>query len=1063
MTVKSNNNLGVATLNTVNPSDVGRSQLGRHIKALSRAFFKIEPRTVEAWLKYLSVLAKQVNYIDEHILSANGTWENLLPEPEKLAGLAQLVEYGNADEQIKQLASRPDMALLLTFIDLLQHSNAQFNQFVARHLAHFYRDVLRFEPLPASADSAHVVVSLNSVDALTLPVGTQFDGGKDTQGIPLVYSTDEVVTINKATVDYVASVNKIKSSEKISLNHQILLDTEQGILLEQSEPTFGQGFAEQPSQTVEVGFKIASQDLFLSGGIRIVSLYFGEQAQLLNWLTWFDFYISTSDGLIGIDVAHLSVVGQQLQLTFDNLFPDITSLEDTPIGVDKALPFIALVLKSEHYQQLYSDDSSVFARFNSFTITQISLTTKVSDLGGVIANNGEVDLDTSKPFEPFGFAPRLASKVYFTHPELVTKNITHASVEFAWLDRPNSFDDYYRAYSCYYSDQHNLDARYFDSDAFCGVEKPCDEIEFSVETLFSLFSSDCNCLIWPDTMVNVSRSDASSDAQISLELFYNEGDDNLPDVHNNIAINTLTFTHNDNNAMRDVQLLPFDEPKATKWPKWYTFELSTQDFAHKDYSKVIEYFAYKNAGSDNPVLVNAPYTPTLDSLTLHYHSESTVSPALMIGNPIFVEHIAPVGRPTEQLNQQSMLSLLPKIEEFGYLYMALSQVSTPGQVRMYYQIDPVDGYNMGDNPAFVWEYFNTNAWHRFKREESQGQAGEGRILRDSTYDLLDSGLMVFYLPELSQSGSFNHDGKLWLRAKLNHGRTEVPSSFDVTYPVYSKLKGVFTQGIKVSLTSQGNSASHFEQPLASESISKLLLPNPNVDKVLQPFASFDAKVAETTVQFDRRVSERLHHRQRLLSGWDYEHFVLQTFPQLHSVRPVINSSGLSLVVVALNHDVSVLQPKVPRYLKRQIREQVNALSVPNLTIEIDDPNYVEVQLELIVKIDPLYDIQSTVIELNDMVIETLTPWNKLDKPLERTIYLASIAQVLETHPAVDMIQVIRAIKAGHSEKQYSVISADNPHDILVPARNHKIALANTLGDVFEGIGKWEIELDFVVQ
>ncbi|MEI8668009.1 hypothetical protein P4S65_06665 [Pseudoalteromonas sp. B131b] len=38
MTLKSNNNLTVATLNTVNPSEVGRSQLGRNIKALSRSF-----------------------------------------------------------------------------------------------------------------------------------------------------------------------------------------------------------------------------------------------------------------------------------------------------------------------------------------------------------------------------------------------------------------------------------------------------------------------------------------------------------------------------------------------------------------------------------------------------------------------------------------------------------------------------------------------------------------------------------------------------------------------------------------------------------------------------------------------------------------------------------------------------------------------------------------------------------------------------------------------------------------------------------------------------------------
>ncbi|MBD1583105.1 hypothetical protein [Pseudoalteromonas sp. S16_S37] len=1059
MTVKSNNTTTLAALTAVNPSEVGRSQLGRQVKALSRSFFNIEPRTVEAWLTYLSTLAKQVNYIDERLLTANGSWEALLPEPEKLAGLAKLVEQGEADEHIKALAARPDMAMLLTFIDLLTHSNKQFNQFVSRHLAHFYAHVLRFEPLPATPDSAHLVVSLNDTDALTLPVGTEFDGGKDADGKPLVYSTEEVVTINQAQVDYVATVNKIKSSQLVDIKHQVLLDSAQGVLLEQSQPTFGQALEGQDAN-IEIGFKIASQDLFLSGGTRTVILDFGDQTELLNWLSWFDFYITTSEGLSLVNLAHINVVDHKLSLSFDALFPAITALATAPIGADNALPFIALVLKSEHYHLLYGDDSSVYARMNTFTVTQVSLTTQVSGLDGLIANNGEVDLDTSKPFEPFGLSPRLATKVHFTHPELVTKNIVSASVEFAWLDRPQSFDTYYRAYSYYFSEQNGLDAGYFDKSAVCANEELCDGIVLSPE---KLFASDCNCLVWPDSTVNISRSDATGNMQSNVALFYNDSDGTLPLPHNNIASNTLTFLQNDNNALRDFQQLPVDEATATKWPKWYTFELSTQDFAHKDYTKVIEYFAYKNATSNSPVLVNQPYTPTLESLRVHYQSESVVSPAMMVGNPIFVEHIAPVGRPTERFTQQSLLSLLPKMEEFGYLYMAINQVVTPGQVRLYYQIDPVDGYNMGNNPVFVWEYYNGGLWHRFKREESQGQVGEGRILSDSTYDLLDSGLVVFYLPELTQSGSFNHDGKLWLRAKIDHARNETLDSFDYTYPVYSKLKGIFTQGVKVTLTSQDNAPAHFEQPLPKESISKLVIPNPKVDKVVQPFASFGAKVLETTEQFDRRISERLNHRQRLLSAWDYEHFVLQAFPQLHSVRPVVTEPGISLVVVPLNHDLSVLQPKVPRYLKRQIREQVNALSVPNLTVEVDDPNYVEVQLELIVKIDPLYDIQSTVIELNELVVDALTPWNKLDKPLERTIYLAAIAQVLETHPAVDMIQVIRATKDGQSQKHYSVISADNPHDILVPARNHKIALANTLGDVFEGIGKWEIELDFVVQ
>ncbi|TMP41775.1 hypothetical protein CWB96_06175 [Pseudoalteromonas citrea] len=1060
MTVKSNNTTTLAAQHVVNPSEVGRSQLGRQLNALSRSFFSIESRTVKAWLEYVSSLAKQVNYIDDRTLSAQGTWQGILPEAEKLAGLAKLVESGEADEALVEIASRPDIALLLTFIDLLGHSNAQFNAFVARHLDHFYRQVLKFEPLGASADSAHLVVALNNTDVLTLPAGTQFDGGKDQGGKPLIYSTTEVVTINKANIDHVATVNKTKSSRQIALNHQVLLDTEQGIELTQGEPSFGNGLGATPN-AVDVGFKVASQDLFLSGGQREIALHFGDQAQLNDWLDWFNFSVSTSDGVLALDSAQVSVdaLHHRLVLTVDSLFPAITHIETTPIAADKALPFITFELKPEYYHLLYGDGSDVYTRFSRFSITQVSLTTKVTGLSGVIANNGEVDLDTSKPFEPFGLAPRLATKLHFTHPELVTKRIINAQIEFAWLDRPDSFHDYYQAYSYFYNQKLNR-TNYFDSTATCTSSKSSEEVG---ESISDLMSPECDCLVWPDSEVKISRSDASDSGQSTQRLFYNPSDNTLPNSENNVALNTLPFASDDNNAKSTFLALPFDETKATLWPKWYTLELSKQDFGHQDYTKVIEYFAYKNATEDEPFLVNPPYTPVLDSLRVHYESESVTSSGQMRGNPIFVEHIAPVGRPSEQMTEQSLVSLLPRMEEFGYLYMAISQMTTPGQVRMYFQVDPVDGYNMGDNPLFVWEYFDQGRWHRFKRGESQGQSGEGRLLSDSSYDLLDSGLVVFYLPELSQSGSFNHDGKLWIRAKLNHAANEMPNQFSNMSPVYSKLKGVFTQGVKVTLTSQDNDATHFEQPLASESLAKLLLPDPRVDKVIQPFASFGAKVAEATSQFDRRVSERLAHRQRLLTGWDYEHFTLQRFSQLHSVRPVVNQQGISLVVVPVNHDVSVLQPKVPRYLKRQIRDQVNALSVPKLVVEVDDPNYVEVQLELIVKIDPLYDIQSTVVELNDMVLDTLTPWNKLDKPLVRTIYLASVAQVLETHPAVDMVQVIRATKGGDAQKHYSVIHADNPHDILVPARNHKISLANTLGDVFEGIGKWEIELDFVVQ
>lgn len=1098
MTEKSNLGTSLA------PSAKGRSQQGRTNKALSREFFLLEPRTVEQWLAYLARLAKRINYINEHTGLVDGNWQALLPEPKKLAQLATWLQEGQADEDIKQLASRPDLALLLTFIDLLQHSNQQFNDFVARHLDYYYHDVLHFEHKAATPDNAHLVLTLNNVDALTLPAGTEFDGGKDSSGKPLIYQTNEVATFTRASVDYVASMNKVKRSSAIAMNRNVLLDVANGVELNTGSPSFGQLSNDPALAPSQVGFKLASEDLFLQGGHRTITLEFyrdkegNEPLNLSTWPQWFDLSLSTADAevLLTPDVWGISADGRQLKIVCDAVFPAIAPLDSSPIGANRALPFISLVLKPVHYQTLYSDDATSASFMAQLVIKQAKLTVAVAQLAGVIASSDSGNLDTNKPIEPFGSAPRLATKLHFTHPELVTKNILAASVQFSWVDRPENFDTHYKTYSYFYSDklkqptfdtngkvvagQYTFDPRYLDVGNTCSDGQSCDINSLS---LSPLLDASCGCLVWPASKVNIYQSDKvyqrGVSTPLSANLFYHYESPHaeptvLPLIVNNVSINQIYFTLSDNNAKRTYEQLPFSESSATAWPKWYSLELTGQDFGHKDYAQVSEYFAYQNSkaftqnkDSFTAVQVPAPYLPVSAELLINYQAQSVICcGAQTVGNDLLLEHIAPIGRPMWTFQQQEQVSLLPRFTEFGHLYLAIANVRTPGAVRVFFQIDPVDGYNMGHSPKFVWEYYSAGQWWRFKRENSQGEEFEGRILSDSTFDLLDSGLIEFYLPKLANQTQFNHDGKLWLRATLDHQNIERPPLTDETkalHPIYSSIRGVFAQGVAVTLSSVGNAQTHFEAPLPAQRIAKLRQADPRVATINQPFASFGAKVAETQSQFDRRVSERIGHRQRLQTARDYELFVLEAYPQLHTVRAVSSDNALSLVVIPLNHDQSILQPKVPRYLKRKIQSRVDQLIAPNLEVKVDDPNYVEVQIELIVKIFPQYDIQTSVIELNQMVVDMLTPWNKPNRELVQSIYLSALAQRLEQHPAVDMIQVIRATRSGHSEKLYSIVTPDKPNDILVPARNHKISLASQLGGVFEGIGKWELEYDFIVQ
>ncbi|OCQ22935.1 hypothetical protein A7985_02960 [Pseudoalteromonas luteoviolacea] len=1056
------------SLSHITHYQTGLSQTGRIIPELSSGFYEIEPRSIEQWLSYLAKVAEQTNFIGTDTWRPVQTWYKILPDAEKFADLSTFVLTGNADELTAKIAERPDLALLLTFVDLLSHTQSQFNEFIERHLNHYYRDVLGFEPLAAEPDAAHILIALNEVDSITLQSGTEFDGGKDEEGNDLTYLSTEPCAINRAVVDNVTTVNKLITSSGLDICRHVLIDSEQGTELESSAMTFGDDKVIESDPEVEIGFKVASQDLFLSSGKRIISMRFssdefGESPlDLTAWLESFDVWVSTEDGPILLSAEQLTLNSEnsEIHITIDELFAPIAPVKDGFIGRDKVLPYVAFVLKKSKYQGLYSIDlnkrEKLLASLTLNEVQEVRLNVLVVGANGLIGNNGIGFLDMAKPFEPFGFAPQLAEKFEFTHPELLCKRITRASVELNWVGRPDDFDEYYKTYLNYQS-----------------VIASAQGAKKSEATP-----------IWPVNQVQISQSDETyGDAhhKITADLFYNDDlwdssevqvsqQKNLPSNENNIATNRLAFTFDDDNGARDYLTLPFNLTQAKEWPKWYTFELSNQDFGHPYHLKVAEYYAYQNSinltkwdptdGDFMPVQVPEPYTPLLDSIKLNYYSQS-ISRAQrdVIGNSIWIEHISPIGRQLQLLEDQNSLHLLPQIDDLGYLYIALGSMVTPGQCSVLFQLEAVDGYNFVEQPDFKWEYYNQGKWHHFSREDSQGTGGEGRILQDNTYDLLDSGIIVFSLPEFDLTDQFNQDGKVWVRAAID---TSMLSS-DYTHPIYSKLKGVYSQAVKVTLGSTGHPESHYLKPLPAQSISKLVTTDPLISSVEQPFDSFGARVKEDDSRINLRVSERLRHRDRLLTGWDFEHHTLQTFPELHTVRAYKTSDGVNMMVIPLNHDTELLQPKVPRYLMRQIQDEVELRSVPNLDITVVDPIYVEVQLEIIIQIDPRFDIQTTVIELNDLVVDTLTPWNKSDEKLSHTIYLADVAQALEMHQAVKMVQVIRGKRLDDNIRQYAQVCPQSMDEILVPSRNHKISLTNVAGDVFEGIGKWKIQHNFVVQ
>ena len=147
------------------------------------------------------------------------------------------------------------------------------------------------------------------------------------------------------------------------------------------------------------------------------------------------------------------------------------------------------------------------------------------------------------------------------------------------------------------------------------------------------------------------------------------------------------------------------------------------------------------------------------------------------------------------------------------------------------------------------------------------------------------------------------------------------------------------QAVKATFVDRSNDPNHFSQPLAPGSIQALVERDPVVQTIVQPYSSFKGRRQETSQAFYTRVSERLRHKQRALTTWDYERLVLENFPQIYKVKCLsqadqTNVPGAAQVIVVVIPDISntapffPLEPKAPLYLLKEIETYLQTRTSP---------------------------------------------------------------------------------------------------------------------------------------
>ncbi len=207
-----------------------------------------------------------------------------------------------------------------------------------------------------------------------------------------------------------------------------------------------------------------------------------------------------------------------------------------------------------------------------------------------------------------------------------------------------------------------------------------------------------------------------------------------------------------------------------------------------------------------------------------------------------------------------------KLQEQGMLFIGLEKAMPLQSLSLLFQFAEGSAEDEDNDPPVIhWSYLTNNEWRPLRGED---------IVSDGTYGFQTTGIVKLNIPaDATNNNTIITEGLHWFSVSVSENAHRIP-----------QLINVVTQAAELVFEDNNNDQKHFDAALPAGSITKLAVKVAQVSKVEQPFASFDGKHKEVSKEFYTRVSERLRHKGRAITSWDYEHLVLDRFPSIYKVK-----------------------------------------------------------------------------------------------------------------------------------------------------------------------------------
>ena len=840
----------------------GTNQLQRTLPALEEGYIRPDERSLPELIEYARKVAEEVRFYNRSG-QAVGDWRALL---EPLLADAAAGTALPAVRLQRAFASRgdwpPHLTLFLVFLELFRHLQDDLNELPRRHLRHYYEQVLALAPKQAVADEVHVLFELaRNASPTLLAAGTVLDAGKDDEKRPLTYETQGETVVSAAAVK---EVRRLVSETDYRGRRRFFVADAIGEEEAASWPTFGRGqLALAPElrtmTEAEIGFAIASPVLLMAEGersVRVVAELSAEGGELPPPLAigpYLAAELTGEEGWLSPDAfdARLADDGAnrmtlEMDLDFGEAAPAI-------VGFDAALHGAVAISGWPVLRVLVRGEAGIYEHLDGLVFESVKLEVTVSGVRDLVVQNEQSLLSPDQPMPLFGSQPAIGSRFYIGSAEIFSKRLSSLSLDLEWQDTPEDFGDHYGAY---FDSVTNLGDSSFLVELHMLYDGSWDHRILFNESLFGGEEGHPRAMATGDGVIGAAFAPGEYRARPGLEV-----------------------TRFDRTTKHGFVRLTLTDPGFSAEQ---TGDVPFEAFGHKAFARryatqavALSRYDPATTTADPPELPNEPYTPTLAGLTLGYTAAATATPDER-GDADELHVLGPWGH--ARADGEFPARLVPELDGEAALFLGIDGLEPPANLPLLFQIDSgtAQAAEILGPGETEWSYLASKEWQPL---------APGAVLTDSTFGFQQPGLVVLAVGrEATTEHTAMPTGRVWLRGVI---RRPAESA--------SRTREVHAQAALAKFEPEtgklADYPAHLESGLAAETVKRLRSQNAAIKKVSQPYASFAGRTAESDADFFRRSSERLRHRNRAVTAWDFEHLVLEAFPEVFKVKCLPHSDA----------------------------------------------------------------------------------------------------------------------------------------------------------------------------